>query len=502
MPVLYRASFGYLARHPWQLGLTLLGICIGVAVIVAVDLAIESSRKAFLLSMDTVNGEATHQIVAGPNGINERLYVTLRVEEGTRNIAPVVEGYIDIGSSTLQLLGVDVFAEREFRDYTVPGNDESRIIEVGSNGRSPANTVRRLMTDTGAVLISGNTANLLQLEMNDQFDVIANGKSFPAVLVGLLDGAPSLDNLVIADISVAQEWLNQYGRLSRIDVRIPPDNEQANIDGIRNLLPVDAKLLSADGRTQSVTSMSAAFMTNLTAMSLLALLVGIFLIYNSVGFAVLQRRGLIGVLRALGLTRRQAFVLILQEALLLGVVGASLGVISGIWLGEQLLALVSRSISDLYFVVRVTDVELGPASVAKGLVAGLAATVIAAVVPATEASSYPPRLAITHSVLERRAGRLLPIIALVGIAAVAFAIVLLEVSGNNLVAGLTALFLLILGIALCLPIGAKGLSDVTAPAAAKLGGITARLAVTGVGAALSRTGVAIVALAIAVSATI
>ena len=59
MPVLYRASFGHLRRHPWQLGLAIVGIIIGVAVMVAVDLANASSRKAFLLSMDTLNGQTT-----------------------------------------------------------------------------------------------------------------------------------------------------------------------------------------------------------------------------------------------------------------------------------------------------------------------------------------------------------------------------------------------------------------------------------------------------------
>jgi putative ABC transport system permease protein len=50
IPVTYRASFSYLLRHPWQLALALLGISVGVAVIVAVDLANASARKAFLLS--------------------------------------------------------------------------------------------------------------------------------------------------------------------------------------------------------------------------------------------------------------------------------------------------------------------------------------------------------------------------------------------------------------------------------------------------------------------
>src|SRR3990170_8931602 len=127
MPVLYRASFGYLMRHPWQLTLALTGICVGVAVVVAVDLANDSSRRAFLMSMDAVNGEATHQIVAGPAGVDESLYVMLRVDEGLRNIAPVVEGYADAGNSTVRLLGVDIFAERDFRSYVLRNLNEYEV---------------------------------------------------------------------------------------------------------------------------------------------------------------------------------------------------------------------------------------------------------------------------------------------------------------------------------------------------------------------------------------
>jgi putative ABC transport system permease protein len=156
-------------------------------------------------------------------------------------------------------------------------------------------------------------------------------------------------------------------------------------------------------------------MTNLTAMSLLALLVGIFLIYNSVGFAVLQRRGLIGVLRALGVTRQQVFALILTEGAVLGLVGATLGVMLGSWLGEHLLVLVSRSINDFYFRVSVSDVVISPFSVGKGLLAGLGATLIAAAVPAVEATSYQPRLALARSVLELRTARLLPVITIAGV---------------------------------------------------------------------------------------
>jgi putative ABC transport system permease protein len=248
--------------------------------------------------------------------------------------------------------------------------------------------------------------------------------------------------------------------------------------------------------------MSAAFMTNLTAMSLLALLVGVFLIYNSVSFSVLQRRRLIGVLRALGTTRRQAFSLVLTETALLGCVASLLGIAAGIFLGGELLGLVSQSINDFYFRVSVTEVSISPMSVTKGFVAGTGAAMVAAAVPALEASSYRPRLAMTRSALEQQTRRILPFVALAGVAATVLAIVVLALSGRSLVAGLIAVFMLILGFAMCVPYAVKAAAHLLAPLAAGLGGIWARLAVTGIGNSLSRTGVAIVALAVAVSATI
>ena len=306
---------------------------------------------------------------------------------------------------------------------------------------------------------------------------------------------------MVVDIAVAQSWLNLRGWLSRIDVRIR-DSDRDLQARLENALPAGTQLLNAAGRTQSLTEMSAAFMTNLSAMSLLALLVGLFLIYNSVGFAVLQRRGLIGVLRALGVTRQQIFSLILTEAAVLGLVGATVGVILGIWLGEQLLVLVSRSINDFYFRVSVSEVVLNPFSIGKGLVAGIAATLLAAAVPAIEAASWQPRLALTRSVLEQRSRRLLPVIALTGLGMGLLAALLLHFSGSNLLAGLSAVFLLILGFALCVPVAVKAVTSGLAPLAARVGGTSARLAVSGIAANLSRTGIAIVALAVAVSATI
>jgi putative ABC transport system permease protein len=492
IPVTYRASFSYLLRHPWQLVLSLLGIVIGVAVIVAVDLANSSARKAFLMSMDAITGEATHQVIGGPGGVDELTYRNLRTEAGITSVAPIVEGVVNTEGASLQLLGIDLFAEQSMRSFT--GTATS-----GSGDES--SLFVRFLLEPGVITTSEQTAEDLGLTVGESFEVSVGGRPQTATLGATFAADSGLDQVVVADIATAQEWLDRSGRLSRIDVRIT-NGDTASLQRLVSALPDGTQVLSAAGRTRSTADMSQAFMTNLTAMSLLALLVGLFLIFNSVNFSVLQRRGLIGVLRALGLTRRQLLSMILVEAATIGLVAAVAGVVLGTMLGEQLLGLVSRTINDLYFRVSVTDVSVSALTIAKGLAAGVGAALFAAAVPALEATSYEPRLTLTRSVIERRARHVLPIVTLTGVAGMVGAVALILSSGTNLVAGLAAVFLLILGFALCVPLFVRLSSVLAAPLAARVGGTSARMAVAGIASGLSRTGIAIVALAVALSATI
>ena len=168
---LYRANIGFLRRHPWQLAMAVLGIAIGVAVIVAVDLANASARKAFLLSMDAVTGEATHQVVGGPAGLAEGVYVDLRSDHGFRAVAPVVEGDVLVAGRSLQVLGIDLFAEQEMRTFTAD-------IDTSDNTESSARAFfRDMLTVDGAVVMSTETAGQLGLAVGDDFEVSAGGRT-------------------------------------------------------------------------------------------------------------------------------------------------------------------------------------------------------------------------------------------------------------------------------------------------------------------------------------
>ncbi|MGB2681683.1 MAG: ABC transporter permease, partial [Candidatus Competibacter sp.] len=376
-PLLWRALLKHPLRHPWQLGLAILGIALGVAAVLAVDLANASARRGFDLTMSRVTGHATHQISGGSQGVPETVYRALRVERGGHRSAPVVTGHLpraDRPGQLLQILGVDPFAEAPFR-------------AAAADTRGRKFDLRALLLEPGAALLPS--------ALGDQITLQRGENRFILKRAGTLDGS-EMDGLIVTDISTAQVLLGYAGRLSHIDLILPdgPAGER-EAEALRAWLPDGLRVERSESRNQATADLSAAFSLNLLAMSLLALVVGAFLIYNAISFSVVQRRGLLGILRALGVSRREVFVGILGEALLLGVAGVILGSLLGIWIGSGLIHLVTRTINDFYYVLSVREFFIDPRSLAKGAGLGLAATLVAAWLPAREAAAVAPGAALS-----------------------------------------------------------------------------------------------------------
>lgn len=509
MNTLWAASVRHLLRHPAQLALALLGLALGVATIIAVDIATASSGRAFELSMEAVNGAATHAIRGGPGGVDELLYVRLKTSGTPIALSPVVDGYVDVGDETLQLVGIDPLVDASVRG-------ESHVSAETSGARGAPNvagetsgagggirSITRWLTEPGAAVLAAGTASRLGIGVDRAFRIRIGGASHDAKLIGTIGGAGAgYETLLLADISQAQEWLGLRGRLSRIDVRVPSgaDGERA-LKQLAASLPEGVFLESAQRRTKQSLDMTAAFTTNLQAMSLLALLVGVFLIFSAVSFAVVQRRRVIGVLRALGATRSRVLAMILTEALMLGVVGSALGLLLGVVIGRELVALVSRTINDLYFVVAVNEVVIPGLAVAKAVGAGIGVALFAAAVPAIEVANSAPSLGLRRSVVEQRAvhaSRWLFGASFV-LAAAAGAIVMF--SSRSLFAGFVALFLLLLTVAAITPALLRAMALAASRVAGRFSPI-ARLAAGDIAASLSRTGVAVAALGLAIASMI
>ncbi len=526
---LRNVGWRYLRRHPWQTALMILGIALGVAVMVAIDLANSAASRAFDLSTDAIAGRATHQIIGGPAGLDEAVYTRLRTAGVPVAAAPIVTDYVtspQLGSRPIQLLGVDPFAEAPFRSYLAPsGNGAAEAETSGAAGPGVVGGVDQLvafLTRPGALLVSDGLAAEYGLALGDSILLNAGGRQVTGFVAGLLRPSDALtrralDGMILADIATAQEALGMVGRLSHVDLILPdvgrddfsrPGTETTEV--VTANLPSDAQIVPVRIRSGALAQMTAAFRTNLTALSLLALVVGMFLIYNSMTFSVVQRRPMFGTLRCLGVTRGEIGWLVLSEAALVGALGALLGLGLGVFLGQGAVRAVTQTINDLYFVVTVRGIAIPVASLAKGAVLGILATVVSAALPAWEAASVPPRLALTRSGLEETARRLVPLTALAGAAGIAVGGGLLALparslaisSGQGLVISFAGIFFLTIGFALLAPaftlVSLRGIT----PLMRRVFGVLGRMAPRSVSGALSRTAVAIASLMVAVSVTI
>jgi putative ABC transport system permease protein len=500
---LFNVGWRYLLRHPWQSVLMIVGIMVGVSVMVAIDLANSAASRAFDLSTASIAGKATHQIAGGPAGLDESVYTRLRLSGLPVDSAPVVTDYItspQLGNRPIQLLGVDPFVDAPFRPYLATQQTGSVVNPID------VSEIVAFLTRPGAVLMSEGLAADYHLKIGDPIDISAAGRESQGFVAGLLrpsDGLAqrALDGVILADIATAQEVLGQVGKLSHIDLIIPKD-DTADVKAIEALLPPDAQLQTVSARSGAVEQMTTAFRTNLTALSLLALVVGMFLIYNSMTFSVVQRRALFGTLRCLGVTRGEIARLVLGEAALVGILGSALGIGLGVLLGQGAVRLVTQTINDLYFVVTIRGIVIPPESLVKGAVAGLLATVASAAVPAWEASTVPPRMALTRSGLEDRARRLLPLLTLGGVLSIVFGLGLLLIRTQSLEISFAGLFFMTIGFALLAPVTTVLFSRAALRPAHAIFGPPGRIAPRSITGALSRSAVAIAALMVAVSVTI
>jgi len=479
----------FFRRHPWQLVLAITGVALGVAVVTGVDLAGRAAQRAFDVSQQAVAGAATHQIVGSAGDVDESLFRSLAVDRGLDRIAPIVEGRVVLdGGAVLTLTGVDPFSEPPFRSYGA---------EIGAEGRTGA-----LLLEPGAIVITRGLAKDLGVVPGAKIAVSVDGGRHVLSLIGLIQPrkaeAPLLRDHLFADISTAQEVLGMTGRLSRIDL-ILDDVDPASL---RSRIPGDTELISTGARSRNMLEMTDAFRVNLRALSLLALLVGAFLIHSTMSFLVVQRRRVIGTLRTMGVSRRQLFASVIRESLLVGLPGTGAGLLLGWMLGKGLTSLVVRTIDDLYFRIEVAGIPLDWSLMLKGAALGVIVTAVSSVGPALEAAATSPRTALSRASLERRVRRRLPLLVTLAAGAGMVALVLLRVRTDSLASAFAGMFAVILAAALLTP---PVIAMLTSGLLAILGAILdmpLRMALRGVAGSLSRTGVAVAALVVSVAAVI
>lgn len=375
---------------------TILGIALGIAVIIAIQLTNESSLRGFATAIETVSGKTSLELVGAGLGLDELKLADLGWLREYGQVSPVIEGdaRAQVGSTaeSLKVLGVDILRDRSLRDY--------RLLEYADRQREPSPTeFLSLLSDPHSIILTEKFARRYNLTVGSQITLTIGDKNESFTIRGLLrDEGPArtLDgSFALMDIAAAQWAFNRLGRLDRVDIKLRDD---ANIDEAERQIAERLRQSGVEGlsvqrparRGQQVEKMLAAFHFNLTALSYIALLVGLFLIYNTVSISVITRREEIGTLRALGATRRRILALFLAEAALLALIACTLGLLLGRWLADGAVKLTSTTVSALYIATAAAAPAPGLKHFLLAFAVGLPLALLAALRPAIEATRVQP----------------------------------------------------------------------------------------------------------------
>jgi putative ABC transport system permease protein len=407
----------YIARHRLLALLNVLSVALGVAVYLAIQIANHSANRAFAATIDLVAGKAALQVSGPLGGLPDDALPAVAKHPGISAATPLLRGIVtlpDLPGEYLQILGIDIFTNAPFRTFELGDFEAAQQFDVQAWLREP-----------NTVAVSEEFARRHQLKRGDILRAHVNGAERHLRVAFLMraSGASGFDERFAAmDIGWAQELLGRRGSLGSIQLQLSEGTErEAMIASLRKVLPADATVTTPAQRGQQVENMLAGFQLNLTAMSLVSLLVGMFLIYNTVSASVVRRRSEIGILRSLGVTRNEVRALFLGEALALGTLGALFGLLGGVVLAQMLVGTVSKTISSLYVLLSVRETAVTPLMFGSALALGLLSVVVAAWLPAAAAAKMDPVEALRGGSLVEHAVDLSPAWLWWGLAFVAMA---------------------------------------------------------------------------------
>ena len=368
-------------------------MALGIALYVAIQIANHSANRAFEASVDVVAGKAQLEVTAPAGNLPDELFPTIAHQPGIAAATPLVRGLVtlpDFPGEYLDLLGIDILTNESFRTFDLT-DFQTQQFDIQEWLRGPR-----------TVAVSEELASRHQLHAGDRIRVQVNGKTTDLTIAYLLRtrGTPvqSLNSQFAAmDIGWAQEFLARGNTLDSISLRLTPGIDPEKIIAeLRQKLPSDTRVAAPAQRGREVEKMLAGFQLNLQAMSLVSLLVGMFLIYNTVEASVVRRRHEIGILRSLGATRGEVRCLFLGEAVVLGAIGIALGLTGGYLLARGLVGTVAETISSLYVLLRVRQLSTSPWTWMSAIFLGLVSIVAAAWFPArVRQLSVPSRLCTT-----------------------------------------------------------------------------------------------------------
>jgi putative ABC transport system permease protein len=489
----HRLMFRPLLQEPVRLGLTVLAVALGVAVVLAIDLAGDAAAGSFHSSMETLAGDNDLEIVA-TGGVPESVVGTLATEPYLLRVSARMEDYAIVTESkqTLPLIGIDLIAE------------SSRYLRRVDTGDSAARPNESRAPSLGDLEDSSGiwVGSTLKKRPGETIDLFINDQSFRSTVRGVYPDQSGNDPAIIMDIAAAQRAFGRFGRVDRVLVKLPPNATASEwVTRIQGLLPPGVTARPQGTATAENRRMLAAFRWNLRLLSYIALVVGAFLIYNTISVSVVRRRTEIGIVRALGASRLGVLSAFLGEAACIGLAGALVGLPLGNAMAVGAVKLMALTVQSLYVSSRPGPITLTASSLALAIVVGMGVAIASALSPAREAMQVSPVEAMARGRREFavQLTKVRDLLVSVTLALLAIAASSAPAVAGKPVFGYLAALLLIAASAYAIPAVVAGLSRWTSNALGKAFGVETLLASRSLMASLGRTSVLVGALSTAVA---
>ncbi len=369
----YRLIVRPLRREPLRTALTVLAVALGVAVVLGIELAGDAAAGSFRSSMETLTGDAELEVTA-VGGVPDAVVGTLATLPYAIQVHPRIDDYVLVSRTgqTVPLIALDLVGDRPF--------DFSKTKDA-----TPENAGDDLNQNN--VWVSQS----LEVKPGDKIALQINDQIIEYNVRGVLNDSGDSGGVVLMDIATAQRALHRDGRVDRILIKVPgtPSLETWE-QRLRTALPAGVELRRQGSQTEENRRMLSAFRWNLRILSYVALVVGAFLIFNTISVSVVRRRPEIGIVRALGASRSDVLIAFLGEAVCLGIAGALLGILLGRLMAVGAVRLLGATVTGLYVSSRPAPIELTAGSVLLGLAIGIGISLASAASPAREASLVSP----------------------------------------------------------------------------------------------------------------
>ncbi|MEG3219212.1 ABC transporter permease [Vibrio gigantis] len=320
-------------QSPLQAAAILIGIVLAVTLFVAVQAINLNAKRSYAESTEQLSAQAQNLIIppAGQNYLPESLYFKLR-QNGLSAVLPVIEGRV---------------RDNQGRRWSIQGSE--LIAALTSRARYSEENEHNISLFDNALplpqLLAGDPIVMMSQSQHQSLGEV-NTLTLDDIVtqVVVLPDEWQLGSRMLIDIGFAQQLLNKQGQLSYIAVFDIKNQPQYNW---QNLIAEQGQWIT-NNQSTDLGSITDSFHLNLTAMSLLAFLVGLFIAYNGVKYSLLKRNRLLVQIQQAGIAPSIVFSALLVELTLLVTLGASLGFILGMQLSHWLHPTVAITLEQLY----------------------------------------------------------------------------------------------------------------------------------------------------------